>query len=186
VFRLDNVKFFRDGAGFGVSGEAPGPTGGVPDVGDTGLVSNGGFETGDLTGWLAEGANIAVELNDLGTYHVKIVAPEAQNPFIKQDRLGEGVVTAGQAITVSFDMKGVSSDGGVVTAQLLTESPAGVSKTDPLTTTVPPADWQNFSFPVTVGDNPEWGVSLTLQPVCGAVAGCEVTAYFDNVVITVD
>ena len=183
VFRLDNVKIFRDGASSG-GGVVPGPTGGITDIGDTGLVSNGGFELGNLDGWLAEGANIAVEADDMGTYLVKIVAAEAASPFIRQARIGEGVVSPNQAVTVSFDMKGTASDGGVVNAILFTEAPSGVSKTDVLITTVPSADWQNYSFNVTAGTDTEWGLALTLQPACGAVLGCEVTAYFDNVIIT--
>jgi hypothetical protein len=61
VFRIDNMKIFTDGAGFGAGrggggGGGEAPTGGIADIGDTGLVTNGGFETGDLTDWSAEGA----------------------------------------------------------------------------------------------------------------------------------
>ena len=185
VFRIDNVKLFADGAGFGESNEPPAATGGIADIGNTGLVANGGFELGSLDGWSGEGDGIAVELDDMGTYLVKIVAPEAQNPFIRQQRIGEGVITPGQALTVSFDMKGESTDGGVVNALLFTEASSGVSKTDNLLSTTPTADWTNYTYNVTAGDNTEWGVAILLQPACGAVAGCEVTAYFDNVVITV-
>ena len=61
---------------------------------------------------------------------------------------------------------------------------AGVSKTDNLMTVVPTEEWKNYSFDVTAGDDTEWGVTLLLQSVCGAVEGCQVTAYFDNVSIT--
>ena len=157
---------------------------GIADIVDYGFVANGGFEDG-ITGWGEENAMISVEMDDLGTQLVKIIAPEAQSPGIKQSKIGEGVITPGQALTVSFDMKGTAAgDGGIVNALLFTEASSGVSKTDNLMTIPPTADWTNYSFDVTAGADTEWGVSLLLQPACGAVLGCEVTAYFDNVSIT--
>ena len=164
-------------------GGEPATVVGIADIGDYGFVSNGGFEEG-IAGWGEENSMISVEMDDLGTQLVKIIAPEAQSPFIKQEKIGEGVITAGQQLTVSFDMKGtVAGAGGVVNALLFTETSTGVSNTDNLMSAEPTAEWMNYSFNVTTGDNAEWGVSLLLQPVCGAVAGCEVTAYFDNVKI---
>jgi hypothetical protein len=184
----DNWTFYYDDIVLVASdgGVDTGPVAGIADIGDTGLVINGGFETTNLDNWLAEGANISVELDDLGTYLAKIVAPEAQSPFIKQSKIGEGVITAGQALTVSFAMKGiVKGDGGVVNALLFTEASSGVSKTDNLAPgLVPTAEWKTYTYNVTAGDDTEFGVALLLQPACGAVAGCEVTAYFDNVIIT--
>jgi hypothetical protein len=156
---------------------------GIADISDYGFVSNGGFEEG-ITGWGEENSMISVEMDDLGTQLVKIIAPEAQNPSIKQSKIGEGTIIAGQALTVSFDMKGTTvGDGGVVNALLFTEASSGVSKTDVLMTSVPTEGWTSYSFDVTAGTDTEWGVALLLQPACGAVPGCKVTAYFDNVKI---
>lgn len=183
-FLLDNVMI-AEGSNVVTPGPTPAPSP-LPGLGgDTGLVTNGDFELGNLDGWLAAGSNISTELDAEGNWIVKVIAPEAQSPFIGQARIGEGEITPGEAMTVSFDMRGsVSGDGGVVNALLLTESPAGVSKTDVLATLTPNAEWTRYTYEVTAGSDPEWGVNLKLQPACGAVAGCEVTAYFDNIKIT--
>jgi hypothetical protein len=185
VYRVDNLYVYSDGAGAGNNESGGNPVVGITDIGNYGFVSNGGFESGDLDSWLAEGAgDISAMQDDMDTWLAKIVAAEAQNPSIKQSKIGEGVITNGQALTVSFDMKGTAGPGGVVNALLFTEASTGVSKTDNLMTVVPTEEWQNYSFDVTAGDNTEWGVTLLLQPACGAVEGCQVTAYFDNVSIT--
>jgi hypothetical protein len=184
----DGAEFSIDNVSFSTQETEPDPVsetvGGIADIGDYGFVANGGFEDG-IAGWGEENAMISVEVDDLGTQLVKIIAPEAQNPFVKQAKIGEGAITPGQALTVSFDMKGTADgDGGIVNALLFTEAPSGVSKTDNLMTVPPTADWTNYSFNVTAGTDTEWGVSLLLQPACGAVPGCKVTAYFDNISIT--
>ena len=181
VYRVDNLYVYSDG-GDVVDTD---PIVGITDIGNYGFVTNGGFESGDLDSWLAEGAgDISAMQDDMGTWLAKIVAAEAQNPSIKQSKIGEAVITNGQALTVSFDMKGTAGPSGEVKALLFTEAPAGVSKTDNLMTVVPTEEWKNYSFDVTAGDDTEWGVTLLLQSVCGAVEGCQVTAYFDNVSIT--
>jgi hypothetical protein len=178
-FLLDNVKIIS-----GVSeDDETGPVAGIADIGDTGLVANGGFESGDLTGWLA-GGGVTVVPDDMGTYLVKIVAAEAQNENIYQDKIGEGVFSAGQALTVSFDMRGTAVNGGVVSALLYTDDPSMVSKTEELLPLALNESWTNYTFNVIAGDPIGRGVSLRLAAVCGAVSGCEVTAYFDNVSIT--
>jgi len=185
VYRVDNLYVYSDGAGAGNNEAGGNPVVGITDIGNYGFVSNGGFESGDLDSWLAEGAgDISAMQDDMDTWLAKIVAAEAQNPSIKQSKIGEGVITNGQALTVSFDMKGTAGPGGVVNALLFTEASTGVSKTDNLMTVVPTEEWKNYSFDVTAGDDTEWGVTLLLQSVCGAVEGCQVTAYFDNVSIT--
>ena len=77
-----------------------------------------------------------------------------------------------------------AGDGGVVNALLFSESSAGVSKTDQLASVVPNAEWTKYTFNTTAGSDTEFGLAILLQPVCGAVQGCEVTAYFDEVTIT--
>ncbi|MFB1034916.1 MAG: hypothetical protein QMC38_06175, partial [Sinobacterium sp.] len=141
------------------------------------------FETQNLDGWIA-GGGASVVADDMGTYLVKIFAAEAQNENIYQDKIGEGVYTAGQALTVSFDMKGTAGVGGVVSALLYSDDPTQVSKTEELLPLALNESWTTYTFDVIAGDPLDWGVSLRLAAVCGAVAGCEVTAYFDNISIS--
>ncbi|MFT7260145.1 MAG: hypothetical protein ACI9MS_002009 [Glaciecola sp.] len=164
-----------------------GPAAGIADIGDTGFVTNGGFETTNLDGWNPTGANITVEQDDLGSYLVKIIAGEAGTPNIRQERIGAGTITAGQDLTVSFDMRGTAVNGGIVNVLVYTDDDVAVpsvTKTEVLFADIPSEEWTSYSYSVTAGDPAGWGLSLLMQPTCGAVTDCKVTAYFDNISIT--
>ena len=48
------------------------------------------------------------------------------------------------------------------------------------------SDWQTFSYNDTLDTDVSGGVSLLLKASCGAVAGCSVDAYVDNVSVIVN
>ena len=170
-----------------------GGTGGTGGTSGDNLITNGGFETGDDTGWEtvvgASGGTFTVTnaIFKCDTYSGNIAVNETQQQAIRQANIGVGVVTPNSEITVSFDLRGSVGDGGVFIAQLFSESTTdGVTKTDILNegNPIPLADaWTRYTFTTTTGPDVSNGVSLLLQTVCGAVAGCTVDAYIDNVFI---
>jgi hypothetical protein len=90
---------------------------------------NGGFETGDFTGWTqfpsgtqviggfnaTEGGN-AVELNN---------NVPASASLIKNANVGIGIVNPGDPIQISFDARGATGAGGVAFAEFFSELSGG-------------------------------------------------------------
>jgi PKD repeat protein len=162
------------------------------------FVINGDFETGDTCGWTSFAADnggsfdVSTDQQNGGTYSGLVVADvdglaggAASFPVIKNANFGVGDLTAGEAVTVSFDLYGsVAGAGGVVFAELFSElSGGGTSKAEilgggPL---FPNSTWTTYSFDTTLGTDVSGGVTLQLKADCGANAGCVINAYFDNV-----
>ncbi|WNH14016.1 PKD domain-containing protein [Thalassobellus suaedae] len=182
--------------GGGSGGGSGGGTGGGGGAVDGGLTNNGDFETGDTTGYTifdAQGGVFTVtnEEAQSGSFSGKLVAGEGTEIVIKQANLNsEPAIGTGVSVTISFDLKGsLAGAGGVVFAEFFSEkSPEGVSKAEilggaPLT---PTDTWTNYTFTTTTGDDVSGGVTLQLKAACGAVSGCGVIAYFDNVSVTMN
>jgi hypothetical protein len=186
VFLLDKVAVYESGAstGGGDTGGDPEVVSGVENTADFGEVLNGGFENG-LADWQA-GAGASIVTPNSGSNMVKIVVGNGGNENIFQAGIGEGVFTPGQALTVSFQMRGTAGPGGVVSGLLYTDNVGGepaVTKTEELLPLALNADWTPYTFNVIAGSPIASGVSIRLAAVCGAVAGCTVEAYFDNIKI---
>ncbi len=177
---------------FGFSGTAGGSGGGD-------IAVNGGFETGDFSGWdLFPGGGLQSIVTDnpsAGTYAANLNVPvrtqtdPGVDNFIKNANLEAGNLTAGATVTVTFDMRGsLSGAGGVVFVELFSElSGGGASKSEILGggPIFPDAAWTPYSFTTTLGPDVSGGVTLQLKTSCGPVEGCGVDAYFDNVSIVI-
>jgi len=176
-YLVDNVVFSATGA---TSPTVPDePT--LPPVDNTGnLLVNGDFATDKLDPWFQVGGGSVSVING----SVRTSAGSGGEARIKQQRIGQGTLVANQSVTVTFNMKGQVTDGGVVNGVVHTESPAGVSGTEVLSLPAPTNEWVEHSFTFNIGSDPEWGLGFTLGGVCGAVAGCSVAVDFDNIRLT--
>ena len=194
-FYIDDIEQSGPTSGGGGTGGG-GTGGGGGGAVDGGIAVNGDFETGDTTGYTifdGQGGVFTVtnEEAQAGTYSGKLVAGEGKEIVIKQANLNTSPpIGTGVSVTISFDLKGsITGDGGVVFAEFFSEkSPEGVSKAEilGLNPLVPTNTWTNYTFTTTTGDDVSGGVTLQLKAACGAVAGCGVIAYFDNVSITIN
>ncbi|MGB5703580.1 MAG: carbohydrate binding domain-containing protein, partial [Polyangiales bacterium] len=159
------------------------------------LAVNGGFEDGNLDGWttFCDGPNngtceaTTAEANT-GSWSGRVATAGAPaNPTIKQANLAIGVVQPNSEITIRFSMKGSTGPGGVVFAGLLSEFlPEGATREDlgggPL---FPTDQWVDYEFTTNTGPDVANGVSLELNAICGAVEGCFVEVFFDDVSIVI-
>jgi len=161
------------------------------------LADNGGFETGDFTGWtvLPSGGGTLV-VSTLGpasgTYSANLSPPAAPvSEIIRQERKGMGVVMPGQTVTVVFKARGTLSNGGVANAEFFSQdSGGGVTATmllggAPLGLNADPDVWTTFSFTPVAANDVSGGITLQLLASCAPIAGCRADVYFDDVSITV-
>ncbi len=166
----------------------------VPNAAAT-LAVNGGFETGDFTGWQqfpagtqtvggfdpTEGSFAARLFNDV----------PASASLIKNANIGIGSVNPGDLIEISFDARGVGNNGGVAFAEFFSEIDGGGTSSSeilgggPLMLNSDAAVWTSFTFLTTAGPDVSGGVTLQFAAVTGAAAGSSMDLYIDNVQVRV-
>ncbi len=159
------------------------------------LTTNGGFETGDFTGWTqfptGPGQQTVDSANpSSGVFSGKIFndAPPS-NSLIKQANLNPGQFTPGQLVNVSFDARGSFGVGGVAFAELFSELDGGGTSAAFLhvvSVNGDPDVWTTNNFSTTVGPDSSGGITLQLGNVLGAIAGSQNTVWYDNVSVSVD
>lgn len=160
------------------------------------LTTNGGFETGDFTGWTqfptGAGQQTVSNVNpSSGSFSGAINNGQAfSNSLFKQANIGIGIVQPGMEITIKFDARGTyASPGGVAFAEFFSElSGGGTSKNEilggaPLAINADPNVWTSFMFKTTAGPNVSGGVTLQLGATNGGTAGTMM--WYDNASVSV-
>ena len=161
----------------------------------TDIAQNGGFETGDFSGWaqyaIAAGTSQSITTVNpsAGTYagNVNIaVGAGGVNNVLKQERLldGTGLLSAGDIVSYSFDYRGSAADGGVLFLENFCETDDVLCGQD-LFQLNATSNWQTFSGNFTLGAGVT-AYTLQFAAVCGASPTCTTDYYFDNVVINAD
>lgn len=164
------------------------------------IAVNGGFETGDFTGWTlfpgsagAAGQNVSSVNPSSGTYSGQLTELNPAANIIKQANLLPGAWTEGQMIDVSFDIRGSAAAGGVLFAELFMELSgggvgpgSGILGGGPLFPNADPDVWTTYNFSVAAGPDTSGGVTLQFNSACAPIAGCVADYFIDNVTISAD
>ncbi len=150
-----------------------------PPVFDGGLITNGGFETGQLTPWVNGSGGGTLTITDTeangGTFSLNLDAVQNQTVFVRQGSLG-GPFTAGNQVTVSFDIKGTLTNSSITPQFLGQGAPfATIVQTD-----IDATDWTSVSYDVTLASD-QAALELQIGGACGDVPTCVVDVFIDNV-----
>jgi hypothetical protein len=158
------------------------------------LAVNGGFETGDFSGWTQfesfPGNQTITSDAASGSWAGKITnLQEGSNSLMKQANLGAGSLFAGQEIKISFDAKGSFGVGAVAFAEVFSEKAGGGTNGPNLLLSlhdkVNPNTYTNISFSYFISPlGAPGGVTLQLGATTPAIAGSSSTMFYDNVSIT--
>lgn len=160
------------------------------------LTNNGGFETGDFTGWTqfptGVGQQNVITLNpSTGTYAAEINNTAAfSNSLFKQANIGVGIVNPGDPIKIKFDARGsYATPGGVAFAEFFSELSGGGTSSNailggaPLAINPDPNVWTSFEFDVFAGPDVSGGVTLQLGATNGP--GTPTQMFYDNVSVSI-
>jgi hypothetical protein len=162
------------------------------------LTTNGGFETGDFTGWVqfetGAGQQVVTSVNPAsGTFAGEINnSVSTSNSLMKQANLGVGIVTPGQTIMISFQARGSFTPGGVAFAEFFSEiAGGGVSSSrilggGPLGVNANPDVWTPFTFTAIAGPDVSGGVTLQLGATNGATVNPNAHMWYDNVSVSIE
>jgi hypothetical protein len=163
----------------------------VGDASAQNLLTNPGFETGDLTGWNVFGisglSNVVVQSGDNGPS-----APGTNVAFLENNAEGialtlkqstpAGSASGAGTATYSFDLLlGGAGLGGVFFVEVFAEQAnGGVIAGSGVLGNYTPGNWTNFSGAFAVPANTDF-LTIQLSAITGAVVGGFSTMYADNV-----
>ena len=158
------------------------------------LTTNGGFETGDTTGWSdftedPQTFNITPDANS-GDWAAEVFnnVDTGAGAVVKQANLGIGSVNPGDPIAISFAAKGSFAAGGVAFAEFFSEIDGGGTSSAEILGGGPLAltgDWQTFNFNTVAGADVSGGVTLQFNAATGAVTGSTAVLFIDDASVSV-
>lgn len=165
------------------------------------IAVNGGFETGDFTGWTqfdtGPGSQTIVSPGSLSgnAANLNNTSPGTAN-LIKNANIGIGIVTPNSPITIEFDAIGNFGPGGVAFAELFSELSGGGTSASVILGGAPlngaasfgnyaNGTWQSFSFNAVTGPDVSGGVTVQFNAATGAFSGSTSQLYVDNLRVTV-
>ena len=156
---VDNVYFYNSAAG-----------------GVTNLVTDGGFEAGDLTlYWIIDpvgGTGTATADNTearTGIYSANLLNLVASGPplIMKQPNMGLGTVATDDVLDVSFWAKGNIGDTCALTTKLIYEGTGGTPTTNTTVETTDLTNWTEITFSGIATGDVAGGVTLEFTAACG-------------------
>ncbi len=159
------------------------------------LTTNGGFETGDTSGWqyFATPASTFSADNSSpfgGSFAGNLVnLTDGTAAVIKQANIGIGIVNPGDEITISFWAKNINGVGGVNFAEFFSEIDGGGTSSAQILGGAPlfasDTDWTFYEFTTFAGPDVSGGVTLQFTATTGAVIGSTSQLLLDDVSVTV-
>ena len=157
------------------------------------LTNNGGFETGDTSGWVEfPTANSTFTITsdaNSGSWAAEVFNNDvAAGAVVKQANLGIGVVNPGDLINISFAAKGSFAAGGVAFAEFFSEIDGGGTSSNeilgggPLNLT---SSYQTFNFQTVAGSDVSGGITLQFAAVTGGAPGSTAVLFIDDARVSI-